>query len=101
MADGVTHGVGAALGEVTTGVRAGAVDAGRVLRTVVVKVAAVLALTILANLSEWTVRVSPASGQTDSVTSAFLRLLAELSGQTMCVVEADFDTSAIDATFAE
>ncbi len=62
MADGVTNGVGAALGEVAAGVRAGAVDASRVLRAVVVKVATVLALPILANLSKRTVCVSPASG---------------------------------------
>jgi hypothetical protein len=101
VADGVTHGVGAALGEVEAGVRAGAVDAGRVLCAIVVEVATVLALPILAHLSEWTVRIPPASGKTDSVTSTFLRLLTEFAGQAVCVIEAYLDASPVDATLTK
>jgi hypothetical protein len=64
-------------------------------------VAAVLALAVSADLAERTIGVSPAARQTDSVSSALFRLLAELSGQAVSVVEADLDAGAVDASFSE
>jgi hypothetical protein len=101
VAHGLTDGVGAALVEVDAGVEAGAVDAGGVLGAVVVKVAAVFALPVLADLAERAVGVSPAAGEADAVSAAVLRLLAELSGQAVGVVEADLDAGPVDAAFAE
>ena len=101
MADRLAYGVGAALAEVGAGVGAGSVNAGRVLRAVVVEVAAVFALPVTTDLTERTVGVSPAAGQTDPVSSALFGLLAELSGEAVSVVEADLDAGAVDTPFTE
>ena len=101
VADGLADGVGSALVKADARVEASAVDAGRVLGAVVVEMASVFALPVLADLAERAVGVSPAARKANPVSSAVLRLLAELSGQAVSVVEADLDAGAIDAPLAQ
>ena len=101
VADSLTDGVGAALVEAVARVETGAVDASRVLGAVVVEVTSVLTLPVLADLAEWTVGVPATAGKTNPVSAAVLRLLAELSGQAVSVVEADLDAGTVDAPLAQ
>ena len=101
MADRLADCVGATLVEAYAWVSACAVDAGSVLRAVVVEVASVFAFPVFAHLAEGAIGVPPASGEAHAVAATIFRLLTELSGQAVRIVEADFYAGSIYATLAQ
>jgi len=122
VADHAADCVDSALRKTVARIGASSVQTGRVATAVVVEMTPILALfarlresihrgfrdvDVHADLAEGAVGVAPAPGDADAVAVGGISgvgtffLFAEFSGQTVSVVEADFDATVVHTTFAQ